>query len=93
VADSAGDAIEKIRQNQSRVHLLLGFFKEAIIIKEVLKSPNAAVADLMFLQTPASEVKVAEQWMIDSKCLKLLLNSKNPVSLTRKRHLITAAYA
>jgi hypothetical protein len=41
----------------------LDFFRELFITKEVFKALNAAVADLMHLQTSASEVR--ELWVIE----------------------------
>jgi hypothetical protein len=86
-------AIEQRGQGQGRVNLPLDFFREALITKEFFKKKlrNAAVADLMRFQTPASEVR--EQWMIEPEYLKLSLNTTNPVPSTRKRDVSAAAYA
>jgi hypothetical protein len=50
-------AIEQSGQDQGRVHLPLDFFREVLITKEDFKAPNAALADLMRLQMPASEAR------------------------------------
>jgi|AntAceMinimDraft_5_1070358.scaffolds.fasta_scaffold30069_2 hypothetical protein len=69
----------------------LKFSEKSLSQKRFFKAPNAPVADLMRLNTPASEAK--EKFRIEPKYFDLSLSSTNPVPPTRKRDVSPAAYA